>query len=184
MWWRWRRENYKTKALLYWTWPAKLQKKEDIMDLRSIWKFDDERRERKEEETYQRRTCKRRRQRLRVWSWRSLWRACRRRNRLGWREDRRREAWDSATNLTVWETWRKGIGEGRVWFGLVLRLDWSLKENSRKWKATNERGVRVRPSLEAHFRIPSSRLRQFNSQLSNCLKTSEKKYIIFWQYLL
>lgn len=135
MWWHSRRENYKKKALLYWTPPAKLQNKEDIMDLRSIWKNDDERTVRNWEEKYQSRTCKRRRRRLRVWSWRSLWRACHRRNRHGWREDRRRGAWDSATNLTVWETWRKGIGEGRVRIGFC---DWvgvwrRIRGSERRW---------------------------------------------------
>lgn len=162
MWWHWRRENYKTKALLYWTSPTKLRKKEDIMNLRSNWRIDDERRVRNWEEKHQRRTCKRRRRRLRVWSWRSLWRACRRRNRFGWREDRRRGAWDSARNLTVWETWREGIGED--W---VLRLGWSLKENSRKWKVMRE-GL-VSESVSGHLRIPTSGLGQFYSHVSNSL---------------
>ena len=93
---------------------------------------------REERRGYRRRTCRRRRRRLRVWSWRSLWRACRQR-RGSW-EDQTPGASDSPTNSTVSETWRRlnwREGKGLV-LVLVLRFDWSLKENSRKEKPMKE----------------------------------------------
>lgn len=136
---------------------------------------------REERRGYRRRTCRRRRRRLRVWSWRSLWRACRQR-RGSW-EDQTPGASDSPTNSTVSETWRrlnwregKGFGFG---FGSAIWLEFEGEfEEGKANEGDREREVRIRHRRDATW-IPTPPLGDsVNSDVSNGLRQA----IFFFQY--